>query len=173
VAELDEVVRSGLVAFAGDIRTSQWSGRREREAVSYFAFRHLVPLCVEETVLFDPAQIAVEVAVPQISGDAAMKLSGRSSAKKQVCKDLVLWPAPGMTCWDSSGRPAQHPMAILEWKFGGKTVDKDDIAWLSEYSSGRSGFVGSAVQVVRQPSDHVILVARVHLGAVQAEWLKM
>src|SRR4051794_18797571 len=62
--ELDDVLGHALTTFSQAIHEGGWRGRREREAVSYFAFGHLVPLCRSGQSLHHPAQIGLEVAVP-------------------------------------------------------------------------------------------------------------
>jgi hypothetical protein len=37
--------------------------------ISLFCFMHLIPHCQTGTVLYDTAQIGIEVAVPQLSAD--------------------------------------------------------------------------------------------------------
>ena len=173
IAELDRIVRGGLADFADEIRNRDWTGRREREAVSYFAFRHLVPQCTQGSVLYDPAQISVEVAVPQLDRKTITGLTKKPTAKSQVCKDLVLWPKPGMTCWNAAGQPAVHPMSILEWKFGGRTLFEYDMLWLQAYSSHRAGFVGYAIQADSQERDFTVAAARVRRGVIDRDWLRV
>lgn len=147
VVELNGIIREGLLEFSGNIRGGRWSGRREREAVSYFAFRHLAPRCSRGAFLHHPAQIAVEVAVPQLDERTITHLTGRPTTKTQVCKDLVIWPKPGMTCWDVNGQPTVYPASILEWKFGGITLFDYDMRWLLAYSTGHPSFVGYTIQI--------------------------
>src|SRR5437867_1079062 len=92
--ELDGVLGHALTTFSQAIHEGRWRGRGEREAVSYFAFGHLVPLCRSGQSLHRPAQIGLEVPVP-----------GIGEGKSQVCKDVVVWRDPGAVCWDLSGAP--------------------------------------------------------------------
>jgi len=172
IDELDGIIRGGLVDFAEEIRDRAWAGRREREAVSYFAFRHLVSRCTSGGVLHDPAQISVEVAVPQLDEKTLTRLTKRSSAKSQVCKDLVLWPNPGMTCWNTEGQPVVYPLSILEWKFGGRTLFEYDMLWLRAYSDSLPGFVGYAIQVDPKHREFTVAAARVRRGVIDREWLR-
>jgi len=169
---LDSVVDSGLRGLAEEVRGGTWTGRREREVVSYFAFRYLVPACKAGTFLHEPTQIAVEVAVPQLDQRIVRRLTKRATAKTQVCKDLVIWPRPGMTCWDSAGKPTVYPAAILEWKFGGRTLFEYDMQWLREYSKVLDDFVGYAIQVDPKQRDFTVAAARAEGGVLDEDWLR-
>lgn len=83
--ELEVIVRRALGEFFAAIVQGGWRGR-EREAVSLFAFEFLAPYA-GRSVLGSAAQIGIECAVPQVT----------AKGKKQVCKDLVIWPRPRMT----------------------------------------------------------------------------
>jgi hypothetical protein len=61
---LDRAIRESLQVFVADIAGSVWWGK-EREALSLFAFSHLIHRCSPETALFDPGQIGLEVRVVQ------------------------------------------------------------------------------------------------------------
>lgn len=135
LAQLDSVIQDSLHEFLTYINTNSWLGR-EREAVSLFAFGFLVPKCRKNTVLFDPRQIAIECAIPQLPGP---------SRKKHVCKDLLIWPRPSMTCWDKNHNPVNIPLSILEWKFNARKPSSYDIAWLTDYSKKHRGFVGYVI----------------------------
>ena len=59
-AYLDNLIRQSLKDFVRDIFQKQWYGK-EREAISFYAFGYLVNRCQPETILYDPAQIGIEV----------------------------------------------------------------------------------------------------------------
>lgn len=103
-ASLDRVLRGFLHRFTDEIFKRGWRGR-EREAISLYAFGYLARN--RSGLLRHPGQIGIEVAIPQLPG---------RSRKRQVCKDLVIWPRPMMTCWDKAGAPVVHPLAVVQWK---------------------------------------------------------
>src|SRR5215475_1953406 len=105
--ELDKLVRSALTNLVKDVSTNVWSGQREREVVSLFCFGHLLKECRSGGFLQDFTQVGIEVPVPQIAEQAAF--TGKASSKEQVCKDIVIWSKPRMTCWDSSGNATIRP----------------------------------------------------------------
>ena len=162
--EVDQVVRESLADFFRWLCSSQWRGR-EREAVSLYAFGFLQRRFGVGRVLHDPAQIGIEVAVPGIDS---------VNRKQQVCKDLVVWGAPGMTCWDESGAPTKAPLAILEWKVsrkGQKEVvpSKYDLDWLGRFSCEWRELAGYALILALVP-DGFLDVTRVSRGELQPGW---
>lgn len=110
IAHLDIMMRKCLSNLAKDKHVRQWHAK-ENNWVSYFAFKYLVDACNTETPLKDPAQIGVEVSVPQPPN--LRKTRG-------VRRDIVIWRTPGMTCWDAnwevSTDDCNDPLAIIEWK---------------------------------------------------------
>lgn len=110
IAELDVTITQALTSLARELSGVGWSGRREREVVSLFCFGHLLRQCKPGGVLYDPTQVAIEVAVPQIPGQR--NLTGSSRSKAQVCKDIVIWPRPGMVTWGPQGKPLWPPSAF-------------------------------------------------------------
>lgn len=166
---MDDVVRSALISFANESLAGDWRGRREREAVSLFAFRHLLREVHPKGPLFDSAQITIEFPVPQVKGcDGAPALT-----KRQVCKDLVIWPQPGMTCWDDAGRPTIPPAALLEWKFGVPTVHEPDVEWLQRFTKAYPETVGYAISANRPGGGFLLGCVRVADGVVEREWLRV
>ena len=160
-ATIDDVVTRALRSFAEELEASGWQGR-EREAISYFAFGHLVPLCQPESVLVDPTQIGIEVAVPQLPGE---------ERKAQVCKDLVIWPRPRMTCWDDASQPTVAPLAILEWKVGRPEVYSADVDWLCAFTAAWPGTIGYAVALNLQHRAFLLSCTRIEAGRSEAGWL--
>ena len=163
MADLDNDIRASLASFVDDVFTNNWRGR-EREAISVYAFGHLVPRCGDGRLLRSPTQIGIEVAVPQIPG---------GSAKRQVCKDLVLWSEPGQTCWDAAGHPTIYPMAIMEWKANRGSISLDDIGWLESYSKRRPSFVGFATCLDLKAREFRLACARVESGHANRDWLRL
>jgi hypothetical protein len=162
--ELDELIRESLTAFAADLG-DRWTGRREREAVSLFAFGYLLPRVRPDGFLRDPTQIGIEVPVPQLPADASER------RKNQVCKDLVLWPEPRMTCWGPEGTASVAPRAILEWKFNEPAVHPPDVQWLTAFSARYPGFVGYAVTADQQERNFRLSCTRVTGGKAESDWL--
>jgi hypothetical protein len=170
VDEIDLLVRSSLSALAQDSSMTGWTGRREREIVSLFCFGYLLRECRPGAFLHDPTQIAIEVGVPQVVQQAL--LSGKPHSKSQVCKDIVLWPRPRMTCWDSVGAPTVRPASIIEWKHNEGDVCAYDVQWLAEFSSAAPDFVGYAVSTIPCSGRGIRLsCTRIHQGQALAGWL--
>lgn len=157
----DHPVRSSLTEFANESLAGDWRGRREREAVSLYAFRHLLRRVRQGSALHDAAQITIEFPVPQVT----------PGGKKQVCKDIVLWPSPAMTCWDASGHPSVAPAAILEWKFGRTSVHEQDIRWLQAFTSTYTACTGYAILANRPGKQFLLRCDRVESGQVEQSWL--
>ncbi|MGD1996311.1 MAG: hypothetical protein PVH62_06025 [Anaerolineae bacterium] len=65
--ELDEIVQRSLAEFVEDVFSTGWLGR-EREAISLFVLGYLSGFCKPGSLLRDPTQIGIEVAVPQLVG---------------------------------------------------------------------------------------------------------
>lgn len=171
--ELNAIVKASLRSFWNDIEG--WYGR-EREMVSLFCFRHLLPHCQPGTVLHDAAQIGIEVAVPQLSGEVLHRLK----CKRDVCKDVVIWAEPKLTVWDCDLKPCREPLSVMEWKVinqrdGKKRQDAKmtehgkDKEWLLEKSRRAFGVTGYAVFINSKP--RTLTCARVSDGAVQKNWL--
>ena len=173
VALMDEVVRRALSSFAAEALDGSWSGRREREAVSLFVLGYLLREVDAAGFLRDPAQIGIEFPVPQIADAASRAISGRSGRKRQVCKDIVIWPEPRMTCWDVEGCATVAPAAILEWKFGVPAVDPDDVAWLKTFSAGRPAFLGYAIAANQSGRQFTLSCTRVKSGRTKQRWLHL
>ena len=136
-----------------------------------FAFAHLVPSCSPEGPLEHPAQVGIEVSVPQIAGPRR---------KRVVAKDLIIWPRPRMTCWDDEGRPSVAPMAILEWKTAGypkltsgSRNQREDRAWMSAWTEVHRSAIGFLVLLDFTPARTTLAVDRVHRGQIESGWLEM
>jgi len=163
---IDRTARQALQAFCTELAESRARPRIEREMVSRFCFGPLLDQVESGSWLFDPGQIGIEVAVPRIADQ--MKLSGRSGAKNQVCKDIVIWPRPGMHCWDTSCRPTIRPAVIIEWKHDSDSSALD-IPWLQSFSRGAHPFVGYAVRSSLRNGVELNVV-RVRRGVAEVPW---
>jgi len=161
IEELDRVVRESVSRFVEDIFQNGWLGR-EREAISLYSFGYLQNYCKPGIFLRDPTQIGIEVAVPQLI---------QENRKKQVCKDLVIWSEPGMTCWDQNWQPVHHPVAILEWKVNSAKVSEKDVDWLREFSINLENFIGYALCLDLDNRNFRLKCARIQTGKVISDWL--
>lgn len=172
--ELDAIIMRSLQQFVAALNDSQWTGQREREAINLYVMGHLLHEIRPNSVLFDATQIAIEVPVQQIAPDVQRTLSGgNSKPKAQVAKDLVIWPRPRMTVWDSDGQLRHSPLAILEWKWGKIEPSEYDLRWLESYSSQRQHFSGYVVSLLKGAESKFALAAtRVQLGEREVGWLQ-
>lgn len=157
---LDPIVTQSLSSFAEELIATGWYGR-EREVVSYYAIGHLIRLCRPGTILHDPTQVGIEVAVPQLGG---------GDKKAQVCKDLVIWPRPHMTCWDVERQPTVAPLAVIEWKANMPSIYGPDVEWLKAFTGRWPGTVGYAITVDLQRRQFLMSCTRVEAGVSQPDW---
>jgi hypothetical protein len=112
------------------LKESDWKGR-ENEVVNLFAHGFLAREVKDEGPLTSLSQVAIEVAVPQVTG----------SYKKYVRKDLVIWPRPLMTAWSEDSLPA----VIMEWKRDAPSACAQDIEWLSVFTGRHPQTLGVSV----------------------------
>lgn len=171
MSELDALVEKSLRSFFRNI-CSEWCGR-ENEMVSLYAFGHLAKHVRRGTILSQLTQIGIEVAVRQLPPDKE-----HPKPKKDVRKDLVIWPAPGMTLWKANV-PHHEPLAVMEWKVNhylsrashqqNRREHEGDIRWLCATSlrPGMTDFVGYAVLVENTQVPKRLICTRVHAGAVE------
>jgi len=157
MSNIDFIIQQACAQFTDYVFTHSWWGK-EREAVSLFAFGYLIKQCRPGSILYDPAQIGIEVRVP--------KAENRGS-KREICKDLVIWSGPGATCWDKN----QWPMAILEWKAHKDQGYAEDIAWLAAFSYGRPEFTGYAICLDLKQRNFRLSCTRIQDKKVYPEWL--
>ena len=155
--EIDDLIRGSLTDFTNGVFSSKWWGK-EREAVSLYVFGYLLKHCRKGTVLYDPAQIGIEVRVPKAES---------LGKKAQICKDLIIWSRPASTCWTEN----EWPVAILEWKANCTQVSTNDVTWLSAFSVNRSNFTGYAVSLDLKQRNFRLSCTRVRRQRVQPEWL--
>ena len=156
---LETSIRESVLSFATHLTETRWQGR-EHEAVSLFAFGFL------QKHFENPTRIVIEGAVTQLGG----------RGKKQVCKDLVIWPEAGMNVWDDSWQLKNDPTCIIEWKVASKRNHKPpccdaDVDWLRLFSSMRPMFEGYAIAVDLHRRDFLIRVTRVMAGKICEGWL--
>ncbi len=160
---LDNIIRQSLRDFADEIACNHWHGK-EREAVSLYAFGHLIRYCHRNSALYDQRQIGIEVRVPK---------PARQGIKKEVCKDLIIWRKPAMTCWDDAGKPTNYPLAVLEWKVNSSKAHIKDVHWLQAFSADNVQVVGYAICIELREQTFSLSCARVQNGAVCKNWLTL
>ena len=161
INNLDHSIEESLINFVTEVFRRNWFGR-EREAISLYAFEYLLPTLMSADQEFHPSQLGIEIAVPQLN---------KPGSKSQVNKDLVIWPKPYMTCWDSSGEPTQTPASILEWKANTSKMSARDIEWLSEFSIGKKGFIGYAVTLDLEQRLFRLRCDRISNGKRDYSWV--
>ena len=157
MSDFDVLLQQSLTAFTNDAFAKAWWGK-EREAVSLFAFGYLIKQCRPDSIFYDPAQVGIEVRVPKADG---------LGTKTEICKDLVIWSAPGATIWNKE----QWPIAVLEWKANEPRVSARDVAWLVAFSAGRPKFTGYAICLDMEHRNFRLSCTRVRETTVQRDWL--
>jgi hypothetical protein len=70
-----------------------------------------------------------------------------------VRKDVVIWPRPFMSCWDSNWKATQTPRVVLEfkqWRHHRKAelFDSFDSKWIAAWTEANPGTLGYVVTVV-------------------------
>jgi hypothetical protein len=169
--DLDSVIRASLSSLVEDLFGTDWFGE-EREVVSLYCFGHLLKHCRSGIFLYDPAQIGIEVGVPQVPEQTI--LSGRRSAKKRVCKDIVIWPKPRMTVWDSARQKVVRPICVIEWTHNENAIKDSDLKWLEAFSKRSGDFVGFAVCTNRTERRRFRLsCTRFFRGTADDRWMHL
>ena len=165
VEATDSLVKKALISLAADRHVSTWRAK-EHNWVNYFVFRHLLPRCKRSGV--DPAQLAIEMPVPQPNGE------GLRYTTKTVRRDIVIWPTAGCTCWDDDWHPTCHPLAILEWKVHRpKRRNRDDqIEWLKDYCHWKPSVIGYGVEVHLDRDPMAITCCRFLGDESEEDWLE-
>lgn len=158
---LQRIVRQSLKEFGSYLADTRWRGR-EREAVSCYALGFL------QKHFENPTRITIEGAVIQVPG----------RVKKQVCKDLIIWPRPGMTVWDDNWTLKHDPVCIMEWKLTFRRThkplqSKSDVRWLQQFADSRPVFEGFAVSIDLLRRDFLISATRVTAKHVDDAWLRV
>lgn len=167
MSALDELVQSALVDFADKALDGSWTGQREREAVSLFSFGPLLQQVKSEGPLKDPRQIGLEVPIPQVT----LNGEDEQGKKDQVCKDVVIWPEPRMTCWDEDNNPTTPPLAVIEWKFDRASIYHGDVDWLEAFTEEYPNCVGYAVTANQPSSRFKLSCTRVSANQQQSKWV--
>ena len=167
IRQIDRIIRETLIEFSDHLDKRPFCGK-EHDFVNRYAHGFLMERCSPRSFLKHRTQIGIEVGVAQTRGFP------RPAARK----DLVIWPKPWMSCWDDKFRPANHPIAVLEWKLKvkGKELrcDRHDEAWLTAFSKWQPDFVGYAVTISRtRPAAQKLCVTRFHRGDVHHNWLTL
>jgi hypothetical protein len=161
---LDRVIRETLTEFSEDLDGRWWG--KEHDLVNRYAHGFLMARCSPKGPLKHPTQIGIEVGVAQPIGFSS----------KAARKDLVIWPKPWMSCWDDKYDPANHPMAVLEWKIKlnarNLRCDAHDADWLSRFARSQPDFVGYSVTMNRTRSAaQKMCVTRFRGQAAEDNWL--
>lgn len=159
--DLERTVAETLASFARTILRTPCYGK-EREAVSYYAFGFLAKACAAGTPLYDPGQLALEGRMP----------GGPMNTKKEVCKDLVIWPAPGANCWTPERQAKHYPLAVMEWKANSAAFFPYDLAHLASLTQQAPGMLGIAVTFDARRKG-LLRAARVVQGVVEEGWLEV
>lgn len=155
--KIDNTIKAAISKFTEYVFSTSWKGK-EREAVSLFAFGFLLQQCFPEGVLYDPAQIGIEVRVPK---------APTLGIKREICKDLVIWSSPCATCWSEG----EQPVAILEWKVNFPRIFPGDVEWLIDFSTGRPDFIGYAITLDLENRNFRLSCTRVRNRKACPEWL--
>ena len=168
IPQIDLLVRDALAAFTDDFTSSQWWGK-EHDCVNRFVHGFLFPQGFKSSVFSNATQIGIEVGVATPPG-----VGTRDAARK----DVVIWPAPWMSCWNSEWQPVNHPVAVMEWKLvrtrGSLKCHPYDRKWLSAFAQWRPGFVGYSITLNRQRGEKErICVTRFHQDRVDEGWLRL
>lgn len=161
---IDSIIRRSLTSFTESVFDSNWFGK-EREAVSLYAFGHLLPLCRPDSVLYDPTQIGIEVRVPSPDGE--------SYKNAETMKDLIVWPEPEWTCWDENGQSTRVPLTLVEWKVGETGISDYDVGWLQDFTSENPSCIGCALSVDLLERNFRLTCTRIEAGDPDPEWLAL
>jgi hypothetical protein len=164
---LDSIIRASLQDFAVDTFGKRWLGK-ENDWVNFYAHGFLARRCVAGSpLLYDHAQISIEVGVPQ---------AGLGYARGAVRRDLVIWPQPGMSCWDESWNPTHHPQAVMEWKVHRPGHRNRAVAhereWLRRYTRSQPQVLAYAVEVDLSRGDPLLRCHRFLGGQENPEWFR-
>jgi hypothetical protein len=168
IGNLDQIIERSLRKLAEDTHVLGWCAK-EHDWVNYFAHRYLLLECSPRGPLKEPAQICIEVAVPQPPG----------YPKQSVCRDLVIWPMCGDTCFDVKWRAFKHPLAILEWtvhrprhRKPKRKVDGER-AWLKAYGVWQPSVLTYAIEIDGRCSPTRLVCTR-FLGLTEnKQWLDL
>ncbi|MBV1881875.1 MAG: hypothetical protein KUG82_09595 [Pseudomonadales bacterium] len=164
---IETIIKSSLSDFYSDVKVNKWIGR-EREAVSHFVTAHLINQVKKNTIFHSLSQAVIEGAVQQWD----------KTPKKQVNKDLLIWPTPGMTTWNSKWESKHAPIAILEWKVHRKrkkftSFHGHDVEWLEWFTKENKGTFGFVVALDILTDNVALNAGFVQNGKTNTEWLSI
>ena len=166
IKELDRIIKRSLCQLAEDTHVWTWRAK-ERDWVNYFAHRFLIAQCSRGGPLSEPAQIGIEVGVPQPPG----------YIKLGVSRDLVIWRACGDTCFDGDWIPRKHPLAILEWKVHRPTHPNRKVnherAWLRAYCQWQPSVLAYAIEIDGRRSPTTLVCTRFLGSTEDNRWLEL
>ena len=157
-SEIQDIIKSTLIEFTKDYFKNKWK-LQERQAINFFTFGYLIKKCKKDSVLYYPAQIAIESTVPQIE-------TGNPRQKEKVSKDLAIWEKPFMNVFDSKGNPTLKPICIIEWKSNSNKLSQNDINWMKEFSKGTPKFYGFCITL----NEEKLICAEISKGKIQNKW---
>lgn len=163
--QVELIIKRALVQFHQDMVQRKWKGR-EREAVSHFVTGHLINCVSKDSIFKDLSQAVIEGAVKQWD----------KVGKKQVNKDLLIWPDSGMTTWNSVWEPEHVPLAILEWKVYRqknrfKAFHQHDVEWLEWWTTENTGTLGVLVALDISTAKPELYAGLVKGGLCDKDWL--
>ncbi len=165
-ASIDQLITQSLTRFCADAFSQEWFGK-EHDWVNRYVFGYLIKCCEPSGVLHDPAQIGIEVGVPQPPG----------YVKKGVLRDVVIRERPTTTCWDAQWGAVNHPLAILEWKVHRPRHRNREVAqereWLRRYCAWQKATIGYAVEIDMNTSPMQLSCCRFEGDLETHNWLKL
>jgi hypothetical protein len=161
---LDNLIRQSLTDLAADPHVRTWRAK-ESNWVNYYAHRHLLRRCAPDTPFFDPAQLGIEIAVPQPS----------SRKRLTAPKDLVIWSTPGSTCWSDDWTPCVQPLLVSEWKVHRPGRRNREIVserhWLAAYCAWQPTVLAFAVEIDLDRAEPMLTCCRFSGETQYPGWL--
>jgi len=160
--ELDMIIADSLSSMFDYVLAHSWRGE-EAEAVSLFAFEHLVKRC-GGSVLQDMAQVDLGVWLQAPEG---------IGAEQESRQDLVIWPAAALAARGEDRHTAHSPLAVMEWKVSQAGMTAYDLTWLRAFSDGHPNFVGYAVCLSLGERASGLRCDRVNKHSIQPAWFSL
>ena len=166
IRRIDKIIERSLRRFAKDTLLSTWCAK-ERDWVNYYAHRYLMEECSRAGPLKEPGQICIEVRIPQPP----------QYKKLGVCRDLVIWPNVGDTCFTPDWKPGKHPLAVIEWKVHrprhrNRQVDHER-EWLRAYCRWQPSVLAYAIEVDGTCLPTTIVCTRFIGFSENRDWLRL
>ena len=136
---IDDALHEFARWLSGDNR--QWRGK-EWDTVAVFVDAFLRKHVGKHAAIKHQSQIRTE---SQVATTTARGWRG-------VLKDVVIWPAPFMTCWDEQWQATRVPWAIMEfkqWRDRPKSVlfDQRDSDWVAAWTMENPKSLGYVVTI--------------------------